>query len=156
MTCFLPHGPADDRAEQAPRTPQPHPIEDAARRRSAEMPRVLVVEDDASTVELMRRILTWQGYEVRSAPSFTEALHAASEWLPDVLISDLSLPGKSGFDVLQTMREAYPGLKAIVVSGYSSPEDVSRSREAGFAEHLGKPVDVHRLIDAIHRVLAQK
>jgi CheY-like chemotaxis protein len=63
----------------------------------AELPRVLVVEDDPSTVELMQRLLMRQGYEVPAAASYGDALHMATEWLPDVLISDLALPGKTGF-----------------------------------------------------------
>jgi CheY-like chemotaxis protein len=128
---------------------------DASRRRGAVPPHVLVVEDDPSTVDLMSRVLNRAGYEVRAAASFAEALHVAGEWLPDVLISDLALPGgKDGCDVLRTMREAYPGLQAIVVSGYAGPEDVRRSREAGFVEHLGKPVDIRRLTNAIECALA--
>ena len=137
------------------RDPPPPPSlpQDAATRRGGELPRILLVEDDPSTVELMQRLLTRSGYDVRSAASYTEALHTATEWLPDLLISDLALPGKSGLQVLTMMREAYPGLKGIVVSGYTSAEDKERSRAAGFAEHLGKPVNIAQLTDTIRRLL---
>ena len=92
---------------------------------------------------------------MRSAACYKEALHTATEWFPDVLISDIVLPEKDGFQVIKTMRAAYPGLKGIAVSGYASPEDVARSRDAGFSEHFAKPVDIAQLTDAIRHLLVE-
>lgn len=114
--------------------------------------RILVVEDDSDTAALMSKVLDLEGFESRSVGSYKEALATAGEWVPDVLVCDIGLPGKDGFEVMKKMREAYPGLHGLVVSGYAAPEDVARSLEAGFAEHLTKPITVDQLTAAIRRL----
>jgi CheY-like chemotaxis protein len=115
--------------------------------------RILLVEDNQATAATIERLLEAEGYAVRSVGSYREALQAASELLPDLLVSDIGLPGKDGLEVMKTMRRAYPNLKGLVVSGYASAADVESSREAGFSEHLAKPVDFEQLRAAIRRLL---
>ncbi len=69
----------------------------------------------------------------------------------DVLVSDLGLPDGSGYDVIRRVR-AHQIVPGIAMSGYGMEEDVRRTREAGFTEHLVKPVEVSQLIAAIRRV----
>jgi DNA-binding NtrC family response regulator len=116
--------------------------------------RVLVVESHAETATAIRRLLEHRGFAVRTAGTYLDALAVASSWLPDVLISDLDPPGKDGADLLWTMREAHPSLQAIAISGHMHIDSIQRSREAGFSELLAKPVNIDRLVSAIHRLFA--
>jgi hypothetical protein len=71
----------------------------------------------------------------------------------DVLVSDISLPDGSGIDVLREARQ-HRDVKAIAVSGYGTEDDIRRSTEAGFAEHLVKPFDPERLIEMLDHLAA--
>ena len=127
---------------------------DAAGKRPQGRLHVLVVEDHDDTADLIKQSLEREGFAVRTAASHKAALEAACTWLPDVLVCDVGLGGKDGLEVMRTMREAHPGLKGIVVSGRCCDEDEARSLEAGFAEHLCKPIDAPQLAAAIQRALA--
>ena len=70
----------------------------------------------------------------------------------DVLVSDLGLPDGTGYDLMKQIRHR-PEIKGIALSGYGMEEDVRQSSEAGFAEHLVKPVDLAKLRGAIDRAL---
>ena len=139
--------------------PPPAPLPDSAARAPHRPGRsrlqVLVVEDDGPTARVLGRLLERAGYAVRVAGTYKDAVRTAGEWLPDLVICDIGLPGRDGLDVMKTMRRAYPGLKGIVVSGHAAPADVAASLEAGFAEHLAKPVSLAQLHQAIRNVLAE-
>lgn len=68
-----------------------------------------------------------------------------------MFISDLGLPDGSGYDLMRQVRQRHP-LKGIALSGYGMEENIAKSREAGFAAHLTKPVDFQRLVAAIQQV----
>jgi CheY-like chemotaxis protein len=72
----------------------------------------------------------------------------------DLIISDLGLPDGSGLDVMRHLRERYHG-RAIALTGYGMESDIAASRDAGFVEHLTKPVDLTALQAAIHRVCSR-
>jgi signal transduction histidine kinase/CheY-like chemotaxis protein len=112
--------------------------------------RVLVVEDHADTAEAMRMVLSRYGYAVRVASTLEEARRAADDPF-DVLVSDLQLPDGSGLDLMRGLSAEHE-VKGIAMSGFGSPKDVSRSLEAGFHLHLVKPVDIHRMVDAIREL----
>jgi CheY-like chemotaxis protein len=109
--------------------------------------RVLVVEDHADTAEAMKLVLTRLGYRVRIGHSLAEGRTLALEPF-DVLISDVQLPDGSGLDLMRELSAEHP-VKGIAMSGFGTDTDVRRSREAGFHTHLVKPVDVHRVAEAI-------
>lgn len=115
--------------------------------------RVLLVEDHADTAETLRRLLTWQGYEVRTAASVAQAVEVAGDYVFDILVSDIGLPDGRGTDLLDRLqREAGQPIPAIAMSGFGMEDDLERSRLAGFAEHLTKPVEFPVLQQAIIRV----
>ena len=72
-----------------------------------------------------------------------------------MLISDLGLPDGSGYEILSRLGAARP-MPGIAMSGYGMDEDIRRSREAGFAEHLVKPIEIPQLIAAIRRVVENR
>jgi DNA-binding response OmpR family regulator len=95
------------------------------------------------------------GYAVLTAADVAGAAATAEREPFDLLICDLGLPDGNGRDVISRVR-AHRLVPAIAMSGYGMDEDVRRSREAGFTEHLVKPIDVQQLIAAIRRVMASE
>jgi hypothetical protein len=112
--------------------------------------RILLVEDHPDTAEMLSTLLRFHGFEVEVAGSITSAISLATAGC-DVLISDVRLPDGSGMELMRRLRQSLP-VRGIAMSGFGSQEDIRRSKEAGYEEHLIKPVDVTRLIEVIHRV----
>lgn len=117
--------------------------------------RILLVEDNHDTLRVMARLLGRKGHRVTTADGVAEALRVADGAEFDLLISDLGLPDGSGLDLIRQLRQSRPfPLPGIALSGYGMDDDLRRSREAGFLEHLIKPVDFARLDQAIRQVAA--
>jgi CheY-like chemotaxis protein len=133
---------------EAPATPLAAASADGDRK-----PRILLVEDDPDTSELLGQLLQDAGFVVQSARSAQAALATDLDAV-DVMISDIGLPGVSGLDL---MREVHAGhtLKGVALSGYGTEADIVASREAGFAAHLTKPVEFDRLLETIRAVTTQ-
>jgi len=106
--------------------------------------RLLVVEDDKSTLQVLTRFLTRDGHTVVTSASLDEARAAAASQPFDAVLSDLGLPDGTGLELMKDLRDRY-GLRGIALSGYGMEEDIQHSRTAGFAAHLVKPVDVQEL-----------
>jgi CheY-like chemotaxis protein len=116
--------------------------------------RVLLVEDHADTARLLARLLRSSAYAVTVADSVAAALDELVDPAAfDVLVSDIGLPDGSGWELLRRLREdpAARPLPAIALSGFSAVDDLRQSREAGFADHLVKPINVRRLQEAVAR-----
>jgi signal transduction histidine kinase/ActR/RegA family two-component response regulator len=114
---------------------------------------ILLVEDNADTLNYLSKMLALRGHDIRTADSLSAALRAAAGEDFDVLVSDIELPDGSGLELMWTLRCSRP-VPGIALSGFGSSEDIEISRSAGFAEHLIKPVDFRRLEDAIQQVAA--
>ncbi len=114
--------------------------------------RILLVEDHGATAKIMRLVLSADGHEVETAGDVATALELADRRPFDLLISDLGLPDGSGHDLLREMRARGHKFPGIALSGYGQEEDILRSREAGFAAHLTKPVPRQRLVESIAMV----
>ncbi len=116
--------------------------------------RVLLVDDDADTVESLVTILSLWGYEPLATCSGPDALAAAAGFSPDVALLDLGLPGMDGHEVGRRLR-ALPGLEGVALvalTGYSDEEYRRRSGHAGFVFHLVKPVepdDLKKVLDTL-------
>ncbi len=109
------------------------------------------MDDHEDTIRLMVLLLRRKGFVVTTATSIEGALEWAAAQEFDVLVSDLSLPDGSGLELLGRMAKP-PAHGAIMVSGYATPEDVERSKAAGYKEHLSKPVGVDTLVAMIQRI----
>src|SRR6266550_7979928 len=101
--------------------------------------RLIVVEDHANTAEALKKFLKAVGYQVFVATDLASALSLASTVEFDLLLSDLGLPDGNGWELLKRLS-AERRIRAIAFSGYNSPADLQRSAEAGFLEHLAKPL----------------
>jgi CheY-like chemotaxis protein len=105
-------------------------------------PRVLVVEDQADLRDSLVLLLSVFGCQARAAADGLEGLRLALQWRPDVVISDIGLPGLDGWRLCRLLREAMGNSVLLVaLTGYGLPADHKRSREAGFDAHLNKPAD---------------
>lgn len=115
--------------------------------------RLIVVEDHAETAEGLKRFLNAVGYQVFVATDMATALSLASSVQFDVLLSDLGLPDGNGWELLKKLS-SQKRIRAIAFSGYNTPADRKRSAEAGFLEHLPKPLAPDVLCAAIGRAVA--
>lgn len=115
--------------------------------------RVLLVDDHPDTCAALERLLTLRGHHVTAAHNMREALVTASQGSFELLISDVGLPDGNGMDLLRTLRTFQP-MRGIAISGFGMDADIGKSLEAGFAEHLVKPVKLEKLEAAIARVMA--
>jgi signal transduction histidine kinase len=113
--------------------------------------RIFFVEDDATTRELLARVLRIHGYEVRPAGTYREAIELADGEF-DLVLSDIALPDGSGWDVMRHVRSRWGHIPGIAMSGFGSQEDRDASCAAGFATHLTKPVPIPQLRAMIERV----
>jgi hypothetical protein len=118
--------------------------------------RVLVVEDETDTRELIAYALTAAGAEVKTAARAQEALDTMEEWTPDVLVSDIGMPGVDGYAFIGEVRrrEADSGgrLPAVALTAYAGVEDQRRAVAAGFQTHLAKPLDPAEMVAVVAKL----
>ena len=115
--------------------------------------RVLLVDDEADTRETLARLLERQGARVRVAASALAALQTLDVFEPQLLISDIGMPGTDGYSLLGQIRARCPGVSAIALTAYTAPADIERARAAGFERHLAKPVEPSQLFAAAGELL---
>jgi CheY-like chemotaxis protein len=131
------------RAEQTSAQPQP------SRRH-----RVLVVDDNRDSAQLLGLVLKVLGNEVCLAHDGTEAIKAAEEFLPSVILMDLGMPKMNGFDAARFIRQQRWGERMVLVAltGWGQEEDKLRTQDAGFNFHLTKPAEpaaIQRLLETL-------
>jgi PAS domain S-box-containing protein len=121
--------------------------------RATDCRRILVVDDNVDVAESVAMVLRLSGHDVRLAYSGPEALEAAQAYQPEVILLDIGLPGMTGYEVAQRLRQQRPFQRTlfVAVTGYGQGEDKRRSQESGFDHHLTKPVDP----EVIMRLLAE-
>jgi len=136
-----------------PESARPTPLPGAADQERPEAPRrVLVVDDNVDAANSIAKILGLFGHAVRCAHDGPAALSVANEFLPDVVVLDIGLPGMDGYEVARRLRASEKFAKSVLVAltGYGQQGDRSRAQEAGFDQHLTKPADP----ELLHRVVA--
>jgi PAS domain S-box-containing protein len=112
--------------------------------------RILVVEDNADNREMIRILLETSGHEIHEAGDGVSGVELAVQLEPDAVLIDIGLPGIDGYAVARQIRSKLRGrCRLIALSGYGQPQDRARAVDAGFDEHLLKPVDPARLLAVI-------
>jgi CheY-like chemotaxis protein len=114
--------------------------------------RILLVEDHVATASALARTLLRHGFAVAPANSATAALAVARQQAFDLLITDIGLPEKNGWELFRELRKIQPTLQAIAVTGYAYPQDVQRSTDVGIPVHLVKPATIQQVLAAIARL----
>jgi PAS domain S-box-containing protein len=137
-------------AEAAPDRPEPAASGPAVTRSL----RMLIVDDNEDAASSMALLQELRGHVTRTAANGTDALKIAADFVPQVVLLDIGLPGMDGFEVARRLREL-PAMKSsflIALTGYGSQSDRQRAKEAGFNEHLVKPADMNLLGGWLDRV----
>jgi CheY-like chemotaxis protein len=115
--------------------------------------RILLVEDDPDTQELIGTVLRRHGAEVIAVPSSETALSEVTRDKPDVIISDIGMAGENGYEFIRKVRmlsrEEGGQIPAIALTAYAGPADRRRALQAGFQTHLPKPVEPDDLVTVI-------
>ncbi|MBI5499929.1 MAG: response regulator [Deltaproteobacteria bacterium] len=113
--------------------------------------RVLVIEDNLDAADSLRDVLEFAGHRVATAHDGPAGIEKAREFLPDVVLCDIGLPGMDGYEVARAfradarLRQTY----IVALSGYALPQDLAEAREAGFDMHLAKPANLEDLEQAL-------
>src|SRR5436190_310671 len=115
--------------------------------------KILLVDDHQDTCAALERLLVRRGYLVAATHNVRSALEAATRNKFDLLISDIALPDGSGMDLMMQLR-AISNVPGIAISGFGNNRDIERSLQAGFSEHLIKPIKLENLEAAIERAIA--
>lgn len=118
--------------------------------------RVLVVDDNIDAADALAQVLSLSGCETRVAYDGRGVAELVSAWRPTVVLLDIGLPQLSGYDVARQLRQSAAGRAAylVAVTGWGSPDDRERAAEAGFDEHLTKPVDPELLLQALAKAVS--
>lgn len=119
--------------------------------------RVLIVEDNDDAREMLKALLKFHGHEVIEAADGAEGLKKATELHPDVAFVDLGLPIMDGYELArQIRRQPHQPARLIAITGYGQPEEHQRSLQAGFDDHLVKPVDPAQIAQVLDTAFADK
>jgi signal transduction histidine kinase/DNA-binding response OmpR family regulator len=115
--------------------------------------RVLIVDDDADTCEMLTFALSLLGAEAQASKSVSEAFVSIAGWMPDILLTDINMPDEDGYSLINKLRTLTPkkgaNIPAIALTALARPEDSEQALSAGFQLHLSKPVDIEELAEAI-------
>jgi CheY-like chemotaxis protein len=121
--------------------------------------KVLVVDDEPDTLELLRMVLELRGASVVTENSAAQALERFEETAPDVLLSDIGMPGKDGLDFIREVRslpsERGGRVPAVALTAYTRAEDRSTTLAAGFDRHIPKPVQPADVVAVVASLTAR-
>jgi two-component system cell cycle response regulator DivK len=122
------------------------------------MKRILIVEDKATSRELLRTVLEQQGYAVEEASDGEEALRKIREQPPDLVLLDLQIPARNGYDVVREVRND-PRLQTmpiVAVTASAMQGDREKVLAAGFTAYIAKPVSLVQLRQEVNQILGPK
>jgi CheY-like chemotaxis protein len=115
--------------------------------------RILVVEDHDDTLQALSHLLKHFGHEISMADDAQSARKIIGSKEFDVVLADIALPDGSGYDLVVEAKRKRP-VKAVALTGFGTPHDIERGKEAGFDFHLTKPVDFHELRAVLGQIAA--
>ena len=109
--------------------------------------RVLIIEDQIDAAQSLAALVDVLGHKARFITNPLEALSAAKEFRPEITFMDIGMPGLNGWEVVKLFRQdpLFRSLKIFALTAYNQPEDLQRSRDAGFDQHLTKPISTAQL-----------
>jgi two-component system nitrogen regulation response regulator GlnG len=116
---------------------------------------IWIVDDDASIRWVLEKALARENLLTMSFANARDAMNALESDLPQVLVSDIRMPGVSGLDLLQLMKEKHPGVPVIIMTAFSDLDSAVASFQGGAFEYLAKPFDVDKAVELIRRALEE-
>ena len=154
FTISLPLQPLRQKAEAIADTQRNADVDQAAAAIDLNRVKALLVDDDPDSVSTVQRVLERHGAEVRAACSMKEALEEFTQFSPDVVLSDIGMPGHDGYEFVRRLR-ALPGgrsVPAVALTALARSEDRTRALRAGFQLHVAKPVDFTELVAVVQNL----
>jgi len=119
----------------------------------AKKARILIVDDEASARHALGEILTDEGYQVKMAADGFRAIAAAQEFLPDLVLTDLKMPGMDGMGLLSRLREVHPEVAVVLMTAFGAVESAVQAMREGAADYLTKPLNIGELLLVVERAL---
>src|SRR4026209_90105 len=119
-------------------------------------PQLLFIDDEATLRRLMAERLTERGFEVVEADSGERALELLDQFAFDIVITDLRLPGIDGSRVIEAARERYPGIVAIVITGFGTVKDAVDAIKRGASDFIAKPFQFDELMHVLQKAMEQR
>jgi two-component system cell cycle response regulator DivK len=118
------------------------------------VPKILIVEDSPDNMKLFRTLLTLKGHEVAGLTGGEGLLDAIEDGSPDLVLMDIQLPGKDGFELLREIRGSPFGtMRVVALTAHAMTGDRERVFQAGFDGYITKPIDVRKFPEQIQRAL---
>lgn len=113
--------------------------------------RVLAVDDDIESADIVKRILSSRGADVRISNCVADAMEVLRTFTPDVILSDIGMPGQDGYDFIRQLRERpfFAGIPAVALTALARVEDRTRALNAGFQSHVAKPLAAAEVIAVV-------
>ncbi|PZP65070.1 MAG: two-component system response regulator [Azospira oryzae] len=120
--------------------------------------RILIADDEPNIVVSLEFLMERQGYQIRVANDGEEVLRAVHEFRPDLILLDVMLPGKSGFEVCQRLREdpAWQKLKVVMLTAKGRDTEVAKGLALGADAYITKPFSTKELIAQVKRLLGEQ
>jgi two-component system cell cycle response regulator len=118
--------------------------------------RILVVDDDPDSLEIITEALRWEGYQVQKVEGGTKALDVIHNWDPDLVLLDMNMPGLSGIETLQHLRQKKHYVSVMFISGSSDTESVIKGLDSGADDYMPKPFDPLELLARVRTQLRIK
>jgi two-component system nitrogen regulation response regulator GlnG len=116
---------------------------------------IWIVDDDESIRWVLEKALARENLATRSFSNAREAMDALQTSVPQVLVSDIRMPGESGLELLQAVKSKYPGLPVIVITAFSDLDSAVAAFQGGAFEYLAKPFDIDKAVELIRRALEE-
>lgn len=113
--------------------------------------KVLLVDDEEEFVVALAERLQMRGFATQVALNGEQALHIVQDYIPDVMVLDLKMPGIDGLEVLRRVKKNQPEVQVIILTGHGSEQDAETARRLGAFEYLQKPVDIKEIVIALQQ-----
>src|SRR5262245_49262911 len=118
--------------------------------------RIVIADDEEAARRSLGQILTEDGYEVSTASDGAEALRLVAQESPDVLLTDLRMPGMDGHELLSRVRQAYPGVAVVIMTAHGTIRSAVEALREGAEDYLTKPIDVEELEHLLDRIMRKR
>ena len=116
------------------------------------MKKILVIDDEVPTLEMLRLFLGACGYQVFTASSEPEGLEIFEKETPPIVLTDIKMPGKDGFAILKSIKELRPETEVIVITGHGDKDLAKKALELEASDFFNKPLDTEALEQALDRI----
>ena len=118
--------------------------------------KILVVDDEKIILDSCKKVLTEEGFNVLFATSADSALKTLETQMPAALLIDVKMPEQDGISLLEELKERYPFIPIVIMSGYPTHETISESIKKGATRFIAKPFTPDELIEVIHEVIIER